>query len=157
MPTLTGLLQRLIAHKVAFVLVGGYAATVHGSTLVTRDVDVCCGFDEENLRRIHAALADLHPVHRMRPDLPFVLTSDLPSTLKNLYLKTDWGSLDFLGEVKGVGNYAAVLTHSVWVELPIGECRVIDLNTLIQAKQAMGREHDLITVRQLQAIRDARV
>ncbi len=156
MQNLNDLLQRLHAQEVEFVLVGGFAATVHGSTLVTRDLDVCCRFTEENLRRIHRAVADLHPAHRMRPDLPFVLTPDLCASLKNLYLKTDLGSLDCLGEVKGVGNFEEARQHSVVVELPFGECRVLDLDTLIRAKLAMNRGHDQITVRQLQAIKDRR-
>ena len=97
MSDLTGLLQRLHAHNVEFVLVGGFAAVVHGGTLLTRDLDVCCRFSEENLRRIGAAVVDLHPVHRTRPDLPLVLTPELCATLKNFYLKTDIGSLDCLG------------------------------------------------------------
>jgi len=154
MSDLTGLLQRLHAHGVEFVLVGGFAAVVHGGTLLTRDVDVCCRFSEENLRRIGAAVADLHPVHRTRPDLPLVLTPELCASLKNLYLKTDMGSLDCLGEVKGLGDFAEVLKHSVIAELSFGECRVLSLDALIRAKQAMNREHDQITVRQLQAIKD---
>jgi len=154
MPDLNGLLQRLHAQDVEFVLVGGFAAVLHGSTLVTRDVDVCCRFSEQNLRRIQRAVADLHPVHRMRPDLPLELTPEICASLKNLYLKTDWGSLDCLGEIKGVGNFEEVRKLSIAVELPFGECRVLTLDALILAKQAMNRDHDQITVRQLQAIKD---
>jgi len=154
MPDLNGLLQRLHDHNVEFVLVGGFAALVHGSTLVTRDLDISCRFTEENLRRIQQAMADLHPVHRMRPDLPLVLTPEICRSLKNLYLITDIGRLDCLGEVKGVGDFAEVLKHSVFVELPFGQCRVLDLATLIRAKQAMNRDHDKIAVTQLQAIKD---
>ena len=60
MQNLSELLRRLIAAQVDFVLVGGFAAVAHGVTLVTRDVDVCCRFDEPNLMRIQTALADLH-------------------------------------------------------------------------------------------------
>jgi hypothetical protein len=154
MPDLNGLLKRLHTQKVEFVLVGGFAALMHGGTLLTRDLDICCRFSEDNLRRIQAAVADLHPVHRMRPDLPLELTPEICQSLKNLYLKTDLGSLDCLGEVKGVGDYAKVEKHSVVAELPFGECRVLDLDTLIRAKQAMNRDHDKITVRQLLAIKD---
>jgi len=154
MPDLNGLLQRLHTHKVEFVLVGGFAAVLHGSTLVTRDLDVCCRFSGDNLQRIQRAVADLHPAHRMRPELPLELTPEIYRSLKYLYLKTDWGSLDCLGEVKGVGDFAEALKHSVTVELPFGECRVLSLDALICAKRAMNREHDQITVRQLQAIKD---
>ena len=44
MGDLNSLLQRLIRHRVDFVVVGGYAAVAHGSSLVTMDVDICCDF-----------------------------------------------------------------------------------------------------------------
>ncbi len=153
MQNLSELMRRLITSQVEFVLVGGFAAVAHGVTLVTRDVDICCRFSESNLKRIEKAFADLHPVHRSRPDLPLDLTSEQCATLKNLYLKTDLGIVDCLGEVLGVGGFDEVLQHSVEVELPGGKCRVLDIDTLIRAKQAMNRDHDRITVRHLQEIK----
>ena len=102
MQNLSELVRRLISSDVEFVLVGGFAAVAHGVMLVTQDVDICCRFTEANLMRIQAALADLHPVHRSRPDLPLALTPEQCASLKNLYLKTDFGIVDCLGEVLGV-------------------------------------------------------
>ncbi|MGH8335943.1 MAG: hypothetical protein ACRETL_03780, partial [Gammaproteobacteria bacterium] len=127
---------------------------VYGTVQVTQDLDVCCRFSEENLRRIQAAVADLHPAHRMRPDLPFELAPEICASLKNLYLKTDLGILDCLGEIKGVGNYDLVYKHSVVAELPLGEFRVLDLDALIVAKQAMNREHDQIAIKKLRALQE---
>ena len=152
MQNLSELTRRLIAAQVEFVLVGGFAAAAHGVLLVTNDVDICCRFNEANLMRIQAAFADLHPVHRSRPDLPLELTPQQCAGLKNLYLKTDLGVVDCLGEVLGVGDFDAVLKHSVEVELPVGKCRIIDIETLIRAKEAMNRDHDRITVKHLKEI-----
>jgi hypothetical protein len=152
MQNLSELVRRLIAAEVEFVLVGGFAAVAHGVTLVTRDVDICCRFTEANLMRIQKAFADLHPVHRSRPDLPLDLTSEQCARLKNLYVRTDLGGVDCLGEVLGIGGYDEVAAHGVEVELPGGKCRVLDLDALIHAKEAMGRDHDRITVKHLQEI-----
>lgn len=152
MQNLSELLRRLIAAEVEFVLVGGFAAVAHGVTLVTRDVDICCRFTEANLMRIQKAFADLHPVHRSRPDLPLGLTPEQCAGFKNLYLKTDLGVVDCLGEVLGVGDFDAVSKHGVEVELPGGKCRVLDLDALIRAKEAMDRDHDRITVKHLKEI-----
>jgi molybdopterin-guanine dinucleotide biosynthesis protein len=38
---LNQILQRLCDADIDFVIVGGFAATLHGSSLVTRDLDVC--------------------------------------------------------------------------------------------------------------------
>jgi hypothetical protein len=154
MDNLNDLLARLLASKVEFVVVGGFAAVMHGSTLVTQDVDICCRFNEENLMKIQAAVADLHPVHRSRPDLPLHLTPEQCASLRNVYLKTDAGALDCLSEVLGVGSYEEVLKNSVVAELVFGDCRVLDLEALIRAKEAMGRDHDRITVKQLKAIQE---
>ena len=150
---LSELIRRLIEGQVEFVLVGGFAAVAHGVTLVTRDVDICCRFSEANLRRIQTAVADLHPAHRSRPDLPLALTSEQCASLKNLYLKTDLGIVDCLGEVLGIGDFESVLQHSVELELPFGDCRILDLDALIRAKEAMNRDHDRLTVRQLREIK----
>ena len=155
MQQLNQLLARLIGAEVEFVLVGGLAASIHGSSLTTRDVDVCCRFTTANLLRIQHALADQHPVHRMRPDLPVALTPELCAHLKNLYIKTDLGMINCLGNVMGVGDYDEVLKNSLEIELPVGKLRIIDLNTLIRAKEAMGRPHDIITVQHLKAVKQA--
>jgi len=156
MQNLSELTRRLVEGQVEFVLIGGFAAAAHGVTLVTRDVDICCRFNEANLMRLQKALADLHPAHRSKPGLPLALPPEQCARLKNLYLKTDMGALDCLGEVLGVGDYESVLAHSVEVELPFGPCRILDLETLIRAKEAMNRDHDRVTVRQLREIQRRR-
>jgi hypothetical protein len=46
-----------------------------------------------------------------------------------------------------------VAARSVELQLPSGQCRVLDIDALIQAKEAMGRDHDKITVKQLKEIK----
>jgi hypothetical protein len=45
------LLSRLQVQQVEFVIIGGFCATMHGVSLVTRDLDICCSFALVNLRR----------------------------------------------------------------------------------------------------------
>lgn len=52
---------RLREHEVDFVLAGGFGVVAQGSSLVTRDVDVACRMDADNLTRIHDAFADCIP------------------------------------------------------------------------------------------------
>jgi hypothetical protein len=149
---LSELTRRLIEAQVEFVLIGGFAAVAHGVTLVTRDVDICCRFSVVNLMRIQKALADLHPVHRSRPELGLALTPEQCAGLKNLYLRTDLGVVDCLDAVLGVGDFESVREHSLELELPVGKCRILDLEALIRSKEAMDRDHDRVTVRQLREI-----
>jgi len=155
MPSLESLLERLLRHQVEFVIVGGFAAVAHGVSLMTQDVDLCCPFTAENLFRLQEALNDLHPFHRMTPQrLPLELTPDLVARLKNLYLMTDFGQLDCLGEVKGIGGFEAVKAQSIEVQLPFGPCRVLGIDGLIKSKLAIGRPQDKLAILQLRAIEE---
>lgn len=149
------LLSRLQAQGVDFIIIGGFCGIMHGVSLVTRDLDVCGRFTPENLRRIEAAVRDLHPLHRLTANkLPLELTDELCTRLKNLYLQTDLGKLDCLSEVKGIGSYEDALKRSVLCRLSYGEFRMLDLDALITAKEAVGRENDMVAVRQLRAIKE---
>jgi len=149
------LLLRLKERQVEFIIIGGVCGIMHGVTLVTTDLDLCCRFTTGNLRRIETAVKDLHPFHRLAANkLPFQLTDELCSRLKNLYLQTDLGKLDCLSEVKAVGDYEAALRHSIAFKLSYGEFRILDIDALIAAKEAVGGEHDLAAVRQLRAIKE---
>ena len=53
------LLKRLYEHEVEFVIIGGICNVLHGVTLVTQDLDVCCRFSPLNLRRIEAAVREI--------------------------------------------------------------------------------------------------
>ena len=149
------LLRRLQQQQAEFVIIGGVCGIMHGMTLVTTDLDVCCRFSAENLHRIQAAVRDLHPYHRLAPNkLPLELTDELCNRLKNLCLQTDLGKLDCLGEVAGIGDYEAVLHNSVIFELSYGNFRVLSLDAAIASKEASGRPRDLEAVRQLRAIKE---
>ena len=149
------LLLRLCNEQVKFVIIDGFCGIIHGVTLLTKDLDICCRFTTENLRRIEAAVKDLHPYHRLAANkLPLELTDELCGRLRNLYLQTDLGKLDCLSEVMGLGDFEAVLQRSVIHRLSYGEFRILDVDALITAKQAVGREHDLAAVRQLLAIKE---
>src|ERR1043166_51492 len=147
------LLARLHQEGVEFVLIGGVCGVMHGSGLLTVDLDVCCRFSPVNLRRLESALRDLHPWHRLTPNkLPFVLTDELCSSLKHLYLQTALGKLDCLSEVTGVGDYEAALKRSVVFEMSFGPIRMFNLETLIISKEAAGREKDKYALPVLRAL-----
>gem|GEM_PF-3804793 len=70
-----------------------------------------------------------------------------------LRMSMDWGQLDCLGEIKGLGGYEECLAQSEGVDLDGTEVRVLTLDALITAKRAMGRPRDLHAVLELEAIR----
>jgi predicted nucleotidyltransferase len=151
------ILKRLTEHQVEYVLVGGMAAVAHGSSMVTKDVDVCAPLGEPNLSKILNALREIHPKLRMRPDrMPLPDDPDRLQGLNNLYLVTDFGVIDFLGELTGVGHFDEVVKHSRPGDLGGFTCQIIDLDTLITAKRAAGRAKDMRALPELEALRQRR-
>ena len=67
MQSLSQLLLRLADSGVDFVIIGGFAGVLHGSSYVTRDLDICAVLTPENVKRLQTILGDLHPLHRMTP------------------------------------------------------------------------------------------
>jgi hypothetical protein len=120
-------------------------------------LDICCPFGEENVRKIESAVKDLHPAHRLTANkLPLETTRSSFASLKNLYLQTDFGKLDCLSEVAGVGNFEEVRKQSVVAQLSYGEFRFLGIDALIAAKRTVGRERDLDAVCRLIAIKEKR-
>lgn len=64
------------------------------------------------------------------------------------------GQLDCLGEILGVGDYDRVLAQSLEIQLAGGPCRILTIDALVQATQAMGRDKDRETILQLRAIQE---
>lgn len=150
MGELRDVVERLVRARFEFVLVGAYAATVHGASVVTRDVDACAPFTKENLLKLRDAL-----VHRMTPQrLPLELTEENILTLRNLFLATDLGPLDCLSEVIAVGDYTAVRERSVVIQFSFGPVRVLDLDALIATKSHLNRLQDKLAIPQLLAIKE---
>jgi predicted nucleotidyltransferase len=149
------LLQRLCDAEIDFVIVGGFAAVLHGSSLMTRDLDVCALLTQENLSKLREVLQDLRPVHRLSGQKLSFLDNPAPDVkVSNLYLGTDFGPVDLLSNILGVGDFESVRANAVEVDLFGRRYRVISLDDLIRAKEALTRDKDHQAVVQLRAIRE---
>jgi hypothetical protein len=147
------LLRLLSEARLEFVVIGGVAATLHGATEPTRDLDVCIALTPESWRAVHAVIAPLHPRQAHSPDRrPLTETPESLATFKNLYVLTDLGRLDFLGEVPPLGSLSTLPYETMQIDgLSI---RVLSLDALIRVKESIGRPKDLEVVAELKAIRD---
>lgn len=153
MHNLHQLLKRLAEARLDFVVIGGYAGVLHGSSLVTNDLDICAALSSENIAKLRNILADMHPVHRMtQMKLSFLEVPPAGVPLNNLYLETDGGILDVISNVLGVGDYTRLRQSATAVQLFGQTYSVISLADLITAKEAVGREKDLLAVKELRAI-----
>jgi len=155
-PDFLSLLTRLNKEGVKFVIIGGFASVVHGCTLVTQDIDICCEFTPENLLLLQKAIADLNPVHRMTPEkVKLDLTQENCKNYKNLYLDTYLGQLDCISYVQGIGNFEKVTKLSQIIEAEYLKFHVLTIDALIDAKKAMNRPHDHEAIVQLKAIKNS--
>jgi predicted nucleotidyltransferase len=149
------LVELLVQSKVEFIIIGGVAAIAYGSATFTRDFDICAPLSVENLRRLMVALQAQHPRFALTPNkAPVTQTPEELAAFKNLYLLTDLGRLDVLGQVSGVGGYSTLVSRARNIELHGKRCQIISLDDLIVAKSALGRPKDLQVEKELRAIRE---
>ena len=151
------LIEALTDAGVEFIVVGGLAATAHGSSRVTEDVDVVYARSGVNLDRLAAALAPSRPYLRDAPrGLPFQWGAETLRRGLNFTLSTTLGDIDLFGELLGGGGYDALLSHTVELELFGRPCKCLDLTTLIRVKRAAGRPRDLDAIAELEALEGER-
>ncbi len=119
------LLRRLEAGRVRYVVIGGVAATLHGSPLVTRDSDICPAADAANLRALAAALRDLDARIRTPNDpagVAFACDEAFLAEAQLLNLTTRFGDLDIVLEpaAGGTGGYVDLISRAVRFDLGEG-------------------------------------
>jgi predicted nucleotidyltransferase len=151
------LIRVLSAAGVEFIVIGGVAATIHGSAHITVDLDVLYRRTPENLERLAAALQPVHPYLRGAAEgLPFRLDVATIARGLNFTLATTLGDLDLLGEVAGGGTYDRLLPEAETTALEGLEFRCVSLRRLIALKRAAGRPKDLAVIAELEALLEER-
>ncbi len=153
MTDFAGLIRALADGGVECILVGGVAATIHGSARLTRDVDVVYARRQDNIARIVAALGPFEPYLRGAPrGLPFRLDDATLARGLNFTLTTTLGDIDLLGEITGGGGFDELRPHAHPVRVFDRDVLCLDLPMLIRVKRAAGRPRDLEAVAELEAI-----
>jgi hypothetical protein len=157
MTNFPALLGALASAGVEYIVVGGAAATAHGSARLTLDLDVVYRRTPDNIVRVAESVAGHHPYLRgAPPGLPFHWDVETITHGLNFTLVTDVGAIDFLGEIAGGGGYDALLPDTFPLTLFGIECRCLSLERLIQVKRAAGRVKDLEVIAELEAIAEER-
>ncbi len=151
------ILKKLYDDGVTYAIVGAVAGLTHGLGRATFDVDVCYWRHPDNIERVCRSLLPLEPRLRAPHTLvPFTLNPATVDALRDLPLETDWGAVDLLAEVAGLGDYEAMVGFTEIVRLYERPIRVLTLDGLIMAKRAAGRPQDLLDVAALEALRELR-
>jgi hypothetical protein len=143
----------LVDADVRFVVIGGVAAGLHGAGRATFDLDVCYEPSEENRTRLARVLAGWGAYLRgVEPGLPFTMDARQLLITPVMTLTTSTGDLDVMDRVAGVGDFSAVLAHSVETRVGDVSFRILDLPSLVAAKRASARPKDLDQLPELEAL-----
>jgi hypothetical protein len=142
------------AHGVEFVVIGGQAEALMGSSRVTYDCDFCYRRTPENLARLARALGTLRLTLRgAPPELKFRLDPESLALGSNFTFMVDEEyPLDLLGYVEPIGAYEDILPRVEKMRIQGSEVLVIALEDLIRIKEHLGRPKDRESLLYLRAI-----
>jgi hypothetical protein len=156
------LLRALVDHRVAFIVVGGYAVAAHGYVRATKDIDICPDPSDPNLENLAAALVELDAEPIGLDDFSadeFDLQPDLEGLRwgGNWTLRTKFGRLDVLQHIKGLaedgGGWKELSRHAVTRDFLGHQCLFCSYEDLVAMKRGAGRPQDEIDVKSLKAAR----
>lgn len=151
--SLMSMVQRLVGEDLRVVVVGGLAASLHGSAILTNDLDVCYDPEEQNLRRLSAILTEWGAYPRgWPPGLPFYMDARTFRTTPTFTLTTREGDIDLLHRVEPIGDYAACAAAAVPVPAFGVVVPTLRLGAVIRAKRFANRPKDLAALPELEAV-----
>lgn len=135
--------------QVRYLIIGGLAAVLHGSPIVTADADIYPARDRENLSRLAAALEELRArlrVEREPEGVAFFFDGAFLANVQVLNLTTPYGDLDLSYVPAGTSGYDDLVRNAS--NLTIGRCtvQVASLDDVIRSKEAADREKDRATL-----------
>lgn len=135
------LLRSLNSNKVRYLLIGGYAVIVHGHPRLTNDLDIVIARDEENVSKCLKALSEFG----FGSDLSPALFSEPKSVVR---IGVAPIKIEILNYLEGVDFDSAYGRRE---RRPAEDITfdVISLEDLLTNKKAVGRDQDLLDVKEL--------
>jgi hypothetical protein len=139
------IIEALERHRVDYVVIGGFAAFLHRTGIMTVDVDITPRRERSNLGRLAAALAELGARLAPPESEPIAIaldehTFDWGTTWTFV---TEAGELDVSFLPDGTQGYADLIRDAQRVTLRGGlEVPVASLADVVRSKEAAGRPKD---------------
>jgi hypothetical protein len=141
-PDFKELLSVFNAHNVKYLIVGGYAVSVHAQPRATKDIDILISPDAENAKAVYAALAKFGaPIEGLTP-------ADFAERGAFFRMGREPVAVDILSEIPGV-EFESAWERRVEdvIDTSTGlKANFISRDDLISAKLAAGRPQDIADV-----------
>lgn len=144
-------------HNVDFVLIGGLAAVLHGSTAMTNGADIVPRKELGNLNRLGQALVELEARIRSIDDPQGIAFEPHPALLNSvamLNMTTRCGDLDMTFAPAGLDDYDDLDAASVLFDLGTTSVKVAALADIIHSKSTADRPKDRAVLPILYALQD---
>jgi hypothetical protein len=148
----------LLEEDVEFVVIGGFAAVVRGSSLPTKDIDVVPSRVRLNLDRLGKALTRMNAKIRISGEpVPTKIDGGFLANMPHmLNLVTDFGEMDLTFAPAGsAGDFNGWRQGATAEEIEEGlTVLVASLDDIIDSKRAANRPKDQMALPYLESLRD---
>jgi hypothetical protein len=129
-------IELLNSHNIKYLVVGGYAVTIHGYPRYTNDIDIWFGIDKSNAERLIKALNDFGFGSLS------IKIDDFLQPNKVIQLGYPPNRIDLLTSVSGL-EFDECYPQKVSFDIAGIKIDFIDLENLKKNKKASGRYKDL--------------
>lgn len=142
-PDYRDILAAFAAHRVEYLVVGGYAVAFHGQPRFTKDLDLWIGTDAVNLERVRRALIEFGAPDTLLGHLDSASNDDV------LWMGLPPVRIDLMKGVPG-GDFARAYASRETAHWDGVEVTVVGRAELIALKRASGRPQDLVDIEMLE-------
>lgn len=136
-------------NKVLYIMVGGFATTLHGFNRNTADIDLWIKDTKENRQSLRKVLNELDI-----GDFESIESTQFVPGFTSINLNSGF-ELDLMTDLNGLAQIKFDECYSIAPVALIENVQVkfLHINQLIEAKKASGRPKDLLDVEELEKIR----
>ena len=155
-------LQHLTKDGVEFVIVGGVAARLHGSSRLTHDLDIVPNLEEESWKKLISSIWELDT----RPRIPE--SKERISDVSNirqwitekhmlaLSFRSPSGRVEIDLLVSESDNFETLKENAHQIVYAGQTIHIASIDDLIEMKQRAGRPQDILDIETLQEIKNAK-
>jgi predicted nucleotidyltransferase len=140
-------IESLNEHNVKYLIVGGYAVSIHGYPRYTKDIDFWIWLNKGNITNLLKSLTSFGFINLGLTEEDFMNPENI------IQLGNEPNRIDLMVDVDGV-NFEDCYSEKTEVEIEGITVNFINIRDLIKSKKTMGRLQDLADAENLQKIID---